>query len=273
MRRSIKGAPSFHVFRLSGAEAIPHVGAGPYTPKVRRQTKAERLGRLARFRCPLWNDANSMVGFEEGTELCLDRECSLPSEAASKFRIASCMREASASPCSLLEAVPVQREHTSMPIAPAESDAEHQVSTGISGLDNVLCGGLDSYRLYLVEGEPGTGKTTLALQFLLEGARRGETGLYVTLSESDRELRLVAKRHGWTLDNVSVFELVPPEAALDPEKELTLFHPAEMELSETTKLILTGSHRSSRSEWFLTASPKCGSWHRIRYGIDGRFSH
>jgi circadian clock protein KaiC len=124
-----------------------------------------------------------------------------------------------------------------MPNAPAESDAEHRVSTGIPGLDNVLCGGLDAYRLYLVEGEPGTGKTTLALQFLLEGARRGESGLYVTLSESDRELRLVAKRHGWTLDNTAVFELVPPEAALDPEKELTLFHPAEMELSETAKLI------------------------------------
>jgi hypothetical protein len=81
-----------------------------------------------------------------------------------------------------------------MPNAPAESETEHRVSTGIPGLDNVLCGGLDSYRLYLVEGEPGTGKTTLALQFLLEGARRGESVLYVTLSESDRELRLVAKR-------------------------------------------------------------------------------
>lgn len=112
-----------------------------------------------------------------------------------------------------------------------------QVSTGIRGLDDVLCGGLDPDRLYLVEGEPGTGKTTLALQFLLEGARRGETGLYVTLSESERELRLVAKRHGWSLDDISVFELVPPEASLDPEKELTLFHPAELELTETSKMI------------------------------------
>jgi circadian clock protein KaiC len=108
---------------------------------------------------------------------------------------------------------------------------------GIPGLDDVLCGGLDPDRLYLVEGEPGTGKTTLGLQFLLEGAERGEKGLYVTLSESERDLRLVAARHGWSIDQLSIFELVPPEASLDPERELTLFHPAEMELSETSKLI------------------------------------
>ncbi len=114
---------------------------------------------------------------------------------------------------------------------------EERLSTGITGLDAVLCGGLDPERLYLVEGEPGTGKTTLALQFLLEGARRGEKGLYVTLSESERELRLVAKRHGYSLDQLSIFELVPPEATLDPDRELTLFHPAELELTETSKLI------------------------------------
>jgi circadian clock protein KaiC len=121
--------------------------------------------------------------------------------------------------------------------ANTEGNWKDRVSTGIPGLDAVLCGGLDPDRLYLVEGEPGTGKTTLALQFLLEGARYGERGLYVTLSESERELQLVAKRHGWTLDKISLFELVPPEATLDPEKELTIFHPAELELSETSKLI------------------------------------
>ena len=111
------------------------------------------------------------------------------------------------------------------------------ISTGIAGLDNILYGGLDADRLYLLEGRPGTGKTTIALQFLLEGARRGEPALYVSLSESETELGVVAERHGWSLENVSIFELVPPEASLDPDRELTLLHPSEMELSETTKLI------------------------------------
>jgi circadian clock protein KaiC len=112
-----------------------------------------------------------------------------------------------------------------------------RISTGNPGLDNVLGGGLDPERLYLYEGRPGTGKTTLALQFLLEGARRGEPALYITLSETERELRLVAKRHGWSLEGVTIFELVPPETSLDPSQELTVLHPAEMELSETSQLI------------------------------------
>src|SRR6476619_6416418 len=124
-----------------------------------------------------------------------------------------------------------------MPQTPTVPADDERLRTGIGGLDDVLGGGLDPDRLYLVEGEPGTGKTTLALQFLLEGARCGEKGLYVTLSESERELRLVAKRHGFSLDQLSVFELVPPEASLDPERELTLFHPAEIELTETAKLV------------------------------------
>src|ERR1041385_7892161 len=112
------------------------------------------------------------------------------------------------------------------------------ISSGSAGLDDILGGGIDSDRVYLIEGRPGTGKTTLALQFLLAGVRDGERCLYVTLSESERELRSVVGRHGWTLTGIDVFELVPPEASLDPEQELTLFHPAEMELSETTKNIL-----------------------------------
>lgn len=119
----------------------------------------------------------------------------------------------------------------------ANSDDPPRISTGSTGLDSILGGGFDPNRLYLYEGRPGTGKTTIALQFLLEGARHGERVLYVTLSETQRELRLVASRHGWSMDHVDVFELVPPEIVLDPERELTVFHPAEMELTETTKLI------------------------------------
>lgn len=112
-----------------------------------------------------------------------------------------------------------------------------RVSTGSEGLDDILGGGFDRNRLYLYEGRPGTGKTTIALQFLLDGARNGENVLYITLSETRRELNLVAKRHGWSLAGVHVFELVPPETTLDPERELTVFHPAETELSETTNLV------------------------------------
>jgi circadian clock protein KaiC len=117
------------------------------------------------------------------------------------------------------------------------TDDPSRISTGSEGLDEILGGGLDENRMYLYEGRPGTGKTTLALQFLMEGARRGERVLYISLSETMEELRLVAKRHGWSLDGVDVFELVPPETTLDPERELTVLHPAEVELSETTRLV------------------------------------
>ncbi|MGX1165863.1 circadian clock protein KaiC [Bradyrhizobium sp. USDA 372] len=112
-----------------------------------------------------------------------------------------------------------------------------RISTGSDGLDDILGGGLDTNRMYLYEGRPGTGKTTIALQFLLRGVRDGERVLYISLSETKRELTVVAQRHGWSLDGVDIFELVPPETTLDPERELTVFHPAEMELSETTGLI------------------------------------
>ncbi|SJZ59135.1 circadian clock protein KaiC [Enhydrobacter aerosaccus] len=112
-----------------------------------------------------------------------------------------------------------------------------RVSTGSGGLDDILGGGFDADRVYLYEGRPGTGKTTIALQFLLEGVRSGERVLYITLSETERELKLVAKRHGWSLAKVDMFELVPPETTLDPERQLTVFHPADMELSETIDLV------------------------------------
>jgi circadian clock protein KaiC len=118
-----------------------------------------------------------------------------------------------------------------------------RISTGVAGLDDILAGGLDPQRMYLYEGRPGAGKTTLALQFLLEGARRGEATLYITLSETERELRLVARRHGWCLDGVTVFELIPPETSLDPSHELTVLHSAELELSETTQMIFDAVER------------------------------
>jgi circadian clock protein KaiC len=121
---------------------------------------------------------------------------------------------------------------------PTDGNSElPRISTGSRGLDDVLGGGIDPERMYLYEGRPGSGKTTLAPQFLLEGVRNGERVLYVTLSETENELRLVAKRHGWSLDGITIFELVPPETTLDPSQELTVLHPAEMELSETSRLI------------------------------------
>jgi circadian clock protein KaiC len=116
-------------------------------------------------------------------------------------------------------------------------------ATGVQGLDDILYGGLTPFRLYLIEGVPGSGKTTLAMQYLLEGARKGEPVLYVTLSETEEELRAMAKSHGWTLDGVTIRELVPPEDALQPAEQYTMFHPAEVELSETTRTILSDVER------------------------------
>ncbi|GAB2508304.1 ATPase domain-containing protein [Lysobacter humi (ex Lee et al. 2017)] len=110
--------------------------------------------------------------------------------------------------------------------------------SGIQGLDTVLNGGFTPHRLYLIEGVPGSGKTTLALQFLLEGVRQGERVLYVTLSETARELEEVAASHGWSLEGVHVHELAPPHDSLDPDSHYTMFHPSEVELGDTTKRIL-----------------------------------
>ena len=111
------------------------------------------------------------------------------------------------------------------------------ISTGVSGLDELLRGGLTPNRLYLIEGTPGTGKTTLAMQFLLEGRDRGEKTLYVTLSETKNELTAIARSHGWSLDNVELFQLSPAEG-MKPEDQYTLYHPAEVELGETVKSVL-----------------------------------
>lgn len=118
------------------------------------------------------------------------------------------------------------------------------VGTGIAGLDDVLAGGYTPHRLYLVEGNPGSGKTTLALQCLLEGVRLGEKGLYVTLSETKYELESVAKSHGWSLDQISILELVAPESELETDNQTAMFQPSELELGVTTKAILAEVERS-----------------------------
>jgi circadian clock protein KaiC len=108
------------------------------------------------------------------------------------------------------------------------------VPTGIAGLDHVLAGGLPRNRLYVVEGESGTGKTTVGLQFLLSGSRAGEKGLFLALSETEEELQSVAASHGWSLDGIALRE-VPSTGEVSPEENNTLFHPAEVELGEATK--------------------------------------
>jgi circadian clock protein KaiC len=112
------------------------------------------------------------------------------------------------------------------------------ISTGIKELDYLLGGGLAPHHLYLVEGTPGAGKTTLALQFLMEGVRRGERTLYVTLSESRQELHAVAQSHGWSLDGIEIHEMVDPSASLEPESQYTMFQPAEVELGVATTSVL-----------------------------------
>src|SRR6201996_2998261 len=112
-----------------------------------------------------------------------------------------------------------------------------RIRTGISGLDDILGGGLTKHRVYLVEGTPGTGKTTLSLQFLLEGLCQDEAGLYITLSETVDELSAVAATHGWSLEGLSLFELVN-QGELDPEREQTILHPSEVELGETIREVM-----------------------------------
>lgn len=112
------------------------------------------------------------------------------------------------------------------------------VSSGIEGLDEILDGGYTPHRLYLLEGVPGSGKTTMAMQFLLEGLRRGETVLYVTLSETRTELTEAAASHGWSLEGMHIHELLPMGNQLDPESQYTMFHPSEVELADTTGRML-----------------------------------
>src|SRR6185295_9679783 len=111
-------------------------------------------------------------------------------------------------------------------------------SSGIDGLDDILRGGFPTNCLYLVTGLPGTGKTSLAIQFLLEGIRQGERCMYVTLSESRQEIGQVAESHGWDLSQLQIKELIPSEHNLSADSQLTVFNPSEMELGETTEALI-----------------------------------
>ena len=122
-----------------------------------------------------------------------------------------------------------------------------RLGTGVPGLDDILNGGLITDRLYLVDGDPGSGKTTLSLQFLLEGVKKGEKCLYITLSETRDELIAGAASHGWSLENVEIIELVASEKDLGGESQLTMYHPSEVELSETTKKVLDAVDHSNPS--------------------------
>ncbi|HKY80907.1 MAG TPA: ATPase domain-containing protein [Sphingobium sp.] len=121
-----------------------------------------------------------------------------------------------------------------------ESD---KANLGVAGLDEITAGGLARGRLFLLEGSPGTGKTTIATQFLLAGAAAGERSLYITLSETEDEFRTGAKSHGWSLDGVDIFELVPPESLLDEQQQQSLLYSSDLELGETTRRIFEAFER------------------------------
>lgn len=114
---------------------------------------------------------------------------------------------------------------------------EADASMGVPGLDDILAGGLARDRVYLLEGSPGTGKTTSAMSFLRAGAKLGEKSLYITLSETEDELRETARSHGWELDGIEIFELVPPESLLDEQQQQSLLYSSDLELGETTRMI------------------------------------
>src|SRR5260370_11876750 len=127
-----------------------------------------------------------------------------------------------------------------------------KAKTGIGGLDDIVSGGFSRGHVFLVEGAPGTGKTTIALQFLMEGAQAGEKCLYISLCETERELRDGAASHGWDLDDrTEIFELLPPESLLDSEQQQSLLYSSDLELGETTKQIFEAVERARPSRVVL----------------------
>ena len=125
-----------------------------------------------------------------------------------------------------------------------EPRLEQSARTGIAGLDDILAGGFTRGHIFLLEGAPGAGKTTIAIQFLLEGARAGERSLYITLSETEAELRDGAASHGWTLGpEIGVFELLPPESVLSDDHQQSLLYSSDLELGEVTRQIFDAIER------------------------------
>src|SRR4051812_2083223 len=119
------------------------------------------------------------------------------------------------------------------------------VTSGLPALDYILRGGFAANRIHLLEGEPGAGKTTLGLQFLLEGKSKGERCLYITLSEGRDELINIAETHGWDMDGIDIFELIPPELSLDPEREQSILYASDLELGETVRIVMEEVERAA----------------------------
>ncbi|WP_109489497.1 ATPase domain-containing protein [Occallatibacter savannae] len=135
-----------------------------------------------------------------------------------------------------------------MPDSTKDSALEEICPTGLRGLDDIIAGGLPSNCFYLIQGDPGSGKTTLALQFLFEGRARGEAVLYITLSEAKDELERVASSHGWSLDGIPLLEFSAIETLLQPESQTTVFHASELELTKVSQLLKQeiAKHRPKR---------------------------
>jgi circadian clock protein KaiC len=134
------------------------------------------------------------------------------------------------------------------PMKTQNTDSESFLSTGVPGLDNILGGGLTRERIYLIEGEPGTSKTTTGMQFLVDGVNNGESVVYITLAETAAELQGVAQSHGWSMEGMHVHEVLPSENMLQPDAQYTMFHPTEIEMGTTTQLILAAieEHKPTR---------------------------
>jgi circadian clock protein KaiC len=125
--------------------------------------------------------------------------------------------------------------------------------------------------VFLLEGSPGTGKTTVASQFLLEGVEQGEPTLYITLSETQEELRDSAKSHGWSLNGIDIFELVPPESLLDEDQQQSLLYSSDPELGEPLSAFFRPLKKCARSVSYWTACRRFDSWPKAHFATDARF--